>query len=60
MEEEQKTKYTLNEVSQRNNRSECWLVIHGKVYNVTEYLEDHPGGEDILLDVAGKTLVPVI
>lgn len=60
MEEEQKTKFTLNEVSERNGRSACWVVIHGKVYNVTEYLEDHPGGEDILLDVAGKTLGLVI
>ena len=30
------------------------MTIHGKVYNVTKYLEDHPGGEEVLLDRAGK------
>ena len=31
-----------------------WLTIHGKVYDVTKYLEDHPGGEEVLLDRAGQ------
>eukprot|EP00210_Caulerpa_lentillifera_P005064 g4837.t1 len=53
-EEVPQTVYTLKEVSQRNDNSSCWVVIHGKVYDVTEYLEDHPGGEDILLSVAGQ------
>ena len=29
------------------------MVIDGKVYDVTSYLEDHPGGIDILTGVAG-------
>jgi len=30
------------------------MSIHGTVYNVTKYLEDHPGGEEVLLDRGGK------
>lgn len=45
--------YTLADVSSHNNESSCWVVIHGKVYDVTKYLEDHPGGEDVLLGVGG-------
>ncbi|QCE03930.1 cytochrome b5, seed isoform-like [Vigna unguiculata] len=46
--------FTLSEVSQHNNAKDCWLVIHGKVYNVTKFLEDHPGGDDVLLSSTGK------
>ncbi|XWS47242.1 hypothetical protein CRYUN_Cryun14cG0135900 [Craigia yunnanensis] len=46
--------YTLTEVSQHNNAKDCWLVIEGKVYNVTKFLEDHPGGDDVLLSATGK------
>ena len=35
-------------------KDEVWMSIHGKVYNVTKYLEDHPGGEEVLLDRGGK------
>ncbi|KAE8730597.1 Cytochrome b5 [Hibiscus syriacus] len=46
--------YTLAEVSQHNHAKDCWLVIEGKVYNVTKFLEDHPGGDDVLLSSTGK------
>jgi hypothetical protein len=29
-------------------QSDCWIVIKGKVYDVTSYVEEHPGGESIL------------
>ncbi|KAK4751066.1 hypothetical protein SAY87_004548 [Trapa incisa] len=46
--------YTLAEVSQHNTSKDCWLVIHGKVYDVTKFLEDHPGGDEVLLTSTGK------
>ncbi|GAV70689.1 Cyt-b5 domain-containing protein [Cephalotus follicularis] len=46
--------FTLAEVSEHNNRKDCWLVIEGKVYNVTKFLEDHPGGDEVLLSATGK------
>lgn len=44
----------MAEVAKHADRSDVWMTIHGKVYNVTKYLEDHPGGEEVLLDRAGK------
>ncbi|KAF5458223.1 hypothetical protein F2P56_022270 [Juglans regia] len=46
--------YTLVEVSEHNNPKDCWLVIAGKVYDVSKFLDDHPGGEDVLLSATGK------
>ncbi|XP_020574904.1 cytochrome b5-like [Phalaenopsis equestris] len=46
--------YALSEVAKHNSREDCWLVISGKVYNVAKFLEDHPGGDEVLLAVTGK------
>jgi len=31
-----------------------WIAVDGKVYTITEYKHEHPGGEDILLEHAGS------
>ncbi|KAL1934649.1 hypothetical protein VTP01DRAFT_6831 [Rhizomucor pusillus] len=48
------TVYTLDEISKHNTRNDLWVIIHNKVYNVTEFIQEHPGGEEVLLDEAGK------
>lgn len=42
-----------DEVKQHTTKKSCWVVIHNKVYDVTEFLNQHPGGEEVLRDVAG-------
>lgn len=42
------------EVAKHNNKDSCWVVIHGKAYDVTEFLPEHPGGTKIILKYAGK------
>ncbi|XP_022735311.1 cytochrome b5-like isoform X2 [Durio zibethinus] len=46
--------FTLAQVSDHNSRKDCWLIINGKVYDVTKFLEDHPGGDEVLLSATGK------
>ncbi|KAJ7098803.1 FMN-dependent dehydrogenase-domain-containing protein [Mycena belliarum] len=41
-------------VALHNNRESCWIIVHGKVYDVTEFLDEHPGGSKIILKYAGK------
>ncbi|XP_060248000.1 cytochrome b5 type B isoform X2 [Meriones unguiculatus] len=47
------TYYRLEEVAKRNSAEETWMVIHGRVYNITRFLSEHPGGEEVLLEQAG-------
>jgi len=40
--------YTAEEVAKHNKRDNLWLIVDEKVYDVTEYVEDHVGGDAIL------------
>ncbi|NXB48950.1 NB5R4 reductase, partial [Leucopsar rothschildi] len=44
---------TEDELSKHNKKEDCWIGIRGFVYNVTPYMEYHPGGEDELMKAAG-------
>ncbi|KAI8139565.1 FMN-dependent dehydrogenase-domain-containing protein [Fennellomyces sp. T-0311] len=45
---------TLQEVSQHNTKDDLWVIIHGKVYDLTQFLPEHPGGQRIILKYAGQ------
>lgn len=51
---ESKPSYTREEVGLHKKRDDCWIIIHGEVYNVTPWLKRHPGGEKVLLHYAGE------
>lgn len=53
MEKSTKT-YTLAQVREHNDSKSSWLIIHNEVYDVTQFLNEHPGGEEVLLEQAGK------
>ncbi|XP_053951969.1 uncharacterized protein LOC128859203 isoform X1 [Anastrepha ludens] len=46
--------YTLDAVKQHNTPDDLWIVIDGKVYDVTKFRNEHPGGEETLDEVAGR------
>ncbi|GAU36504.1 hypothetical protein TSUD_316300 [Trifolium subterraneum] len=46
--------FTLSQISQHKSNKNCWLVINGRVLDVTKFLEEHPGGEEVIVEVAGK------
>lgn len=45
---------TLEEVKEHKSRNSLWFVIHNKVYDVTKFIDEHPGGEEVLLEQGGK------
>eukprot|EP01066_Platyproteum_vivax_P014737 Platyproteum_vivax@DN6591_c0_g1_i1.p1 len=47
-------KITKAELASHKNRRSAWIAIHGRVYDVTSYLDTHPGGPEVMLSHAGK------
>lgn len=47
------TPFTRAEVAQHNTKSDCWIVVHNLVLDVTEYMPLHPGGERTISIYAG-------
>lgn len=47
-------KYTFKEISKHNKSTDCWIILANRVYDITNFLENHPGGSEILLEFAGK------
>jgi cytochrome b involved in lipid metabolism len=41
-------------VAEHNTSTDCWLVIDNNIYNVTDYIPNHPGGEKEIADYCGK------
>ena len=42
------------EVQKHTNEKSLWVVIHNKVYDITDFLEEHPGGEEVMLEHGGN------
>merc|ERR1712146_456251 len=57
-EEEEKTnvlqEFTVEEVARHQSKGDCWVVLNNQVYDVTEFLPDHPGGKNAILLYGGK------
>ncbi|KAL4794297.1 cytochrome b5-like heme/steroid binding domain-containing protein [Aspergillus venezuelensis] len=45
--------YDKDELVLHNKDGDLWLAIDGTVYDLTKFSEEHPGGQKILLSVAG-------
>jgi hypothetical protein len=45
---------SARQVEQHNSRESCWIIVSGNVYDVTSFLDAHPGGSSIILKYAGK------
>lgn len=40
----EKTLISVEEISKHNNVDDCWIVVDGKVWDITEFAPEHPGG----------------
>ena len=50
---EQKT-YTMADVQAANTPEKCWSAINGNVYDLTAWINKHPGGDKNILKICGK------
>ncbi|KAK7534120.1 FMN-dependent dehydrogenase-domain-containing protein [Phyllosticta citribraziliensis] len=50
----QPVKLTGADVAKHDSADSCWVIVHGRAYDVTEFLPEHPGGSKIILKYAGK------
>jgi hypothetical protein len=45
--------YTMAKVKENNSASSCWSVINGNVYNLTQWINSHPGGPSVIRGLCG-------
>ncbi|KAI0843364.1 inositolphosphorylceramide-B C-26 hydroxylase [Hypoxylon sp. FL0890] len=51
---------TKAEVESHNTTKSCYVTIGTNVYDVTDFVESHPGGADLILDYAGKDVTEIL
>lgn len=44
---------TLQELSKHSTPNDCWISIHNKIYNLTEFALEHPAGPESIYEVGG-------
>ncbi len=47
------TGYTMQQVATNNRAASCWTVIDGWVYNLTSWIDSHPGGAGTITSMCG-------
>lgn len=61
--------WTLEEIAKHNTEEDCWIILHGwypsriptlthkidVVFDVTTYMDDHPGGGKMLVKYGGNS-----
>lgn len=49
------------DVSKHNKPTDCWVTLYNrKVYNISGFIDQHPGGGDIILPYAGKDVTGIM
>ena len=48
------------DVASRNTEKSCYVTIGTKVYDITQFLDAHPGGADLILEYGGKDVTSIM
>jgi len=48
------TTYTMADVGKHAAAADCWAVVNGKVYNLSSWVNTHPGGPGVIVGMCGK------
>ncbi|MBI4943376.1 MAG: cytochrome b5 domain-containing protein [Actinobacteria bacterium] len=47
------TRYTRAQVASHSSTSNCWSIVEGKVYDLTQWVSRHPGGSKGIAEMCG-------
>ncbi|KAI0278868.1 cytochrome b5 [Russula aff. rugulosa BPL654] len=45
---------TLADLREHTTKDSIWVLLKGNVYDVTKFIDEHPGGDEVILAEAGK------
>lgn len=46
--------YSYQEDAEHNGPENFWIIIDDKVYDVSQFKDEHPGGDEIIMDLGGQ------
>ena len=49
-----------SEVAAHNTSKSCYVTMGTRVFDVTDFIESHPGGGDLILDYGGKDVTEIL
>ena len=52
--------FTRGDVAQHSSKEDCWVIFDNVVYDVTDFIADHPGGEDLIMEYAGQDVTAIM
>ncbi|PYH96750.1 cytochrome b5 [Aspergillus ellipticus CBS 707.79] len=52
--------FTPAEIETHNSAKSCYVTLGSKVYDVTDFVDGHPGGDDLVLEYAGKDVTEIL
>lgn len=52
--------FTRAQVESHDSSTSCYVTIGPKVYDVTDFVDDHPGGGDLILEYAGRDIEEIL
>ncbi|KAL7457241.1 hypothetical protein ACHAWC_008781 [Mediolabrus comicus] len=45
---------SADELKEHNTEGDCWVVLHGLVYDLTDFADEHPAGPESITELAGQ------
>src|SRR5690349_5436073 len=52
--------FTRAEVEAHNSETSCYVTIDDAIYDITDFVESHPGGPELVLEYAGKDIKEIL